>query len=1367
MVQATIPRAYLEAYPYPAFALLLPIPPAEAEPGSPDVNPVRSAEDVPFTRSTGSSSAFDIVWSNSKWQALAENASILDCLDMAGARAFGDWISGARENRSRSESLGEPSTAQRGLDHSGHGVGRISGGSGRTPISHDRQLYSPISPTSLSPGVAQGREPPAGFWETGSSYDDPVENVEGSLPNRLKAAGLRIGEANPLGPASLCVNLVHPCNITLEMTKTMLSVATKSTDEPAADEPQSMSHSLAIVTTIPRSTAHVGRSSHANPLNRPRVHTESTGMRDALQGIREMSVQTRVNEDAAGLQVIERDHAMTSPIQVGEADQDGDSAKAMALKQSLILGKDGKMSVQKQRPLEIVRMANKTCKELFDETDWSKTPLGAKETWPQSLTTIVDLVYSYPIPASVWWGPELTFIYNDAYARSIDKHPDTYGASGPVAYVEVWDALGPLAEKVLNGTPSWREDDFYLLRASKAKGSRLYECYHSWLWSPIFQEDGTVGGLWNTTTETTRRVILDRRLGTVRDLGENISVARNMIEFDSAIKSTFDVNHVDIPFFALYHVQSVTALAPLDKERQSLSPDDARPESEMSMVSLLCTTSSGIPNGHPSTPSTLSIRVRSNRRGSGNGPPGSESPVSVASSLSAPSMSPLSLQDLESSVAAQCWPIQKTLETRRLVLVEDCRDLIQGFQIQAWDELPTSAIMVPVANDSDKGIPTAVLVMGLNVRRPFDEDHEAFVMASGIASVRSTEAEMKRLEEIAALDRAKSVLFSNISHEFRTPLTLIGAPLEDVIGQIQDKKQKELLKLAQSNVRRLNRLVSTLLDVSRLEAGKLEASFQAVNLGENTRELAQMFVGVAEKANLSYTVECDTQARDTYVDPELWEKIVLNLISNAVKYTLHGSISVSLSYEDEAAVLQVSDTGVGIPTTDHAKIGERFHRVHTVSRSHEGTGIGLALVKDLVKLHGGTLQMTSITKEESREEKHGSTFRVAIPLGLDHVPATSTQKIGEEHKSRRGGYGDDIIREARLWAANLEGSAASSDDATDTVATSLTSSDRGSRGFDPESLYFKPDDVILLVDDSYETRKYVRSIFSPYCKVAEARDGREALEICAAQAPDLIITDVMMPVMDGFELLTKLKASERLKDIPVIMCTARGGDEAKVEGLMAGVDDYLVKPFSARELIARAHIQLILGRERRDLKRAFDEQTAELRAITEFTPVALFRLDEEGKVTFMSPSWYEMSGLSHDQSVDLWATTIKDEYMPNLEKFFARILAPEGDQIEYLEDFEFKTGVWASVTILRMNMVSPGLKGILGSVIDITERKQHEDAQRLQMVEADERRKEAEEAKRQQELLIDITSHEIRNPISSSMQISYDSWGDGERPVLT
>jgi PAS domain S-box-containing protein len=249
--------------------------------------------------------------------------------------------------------------------------------------------------------------------------------------------------------------------------------------------------------------------------------------------------------------------------------------------------------------------------------------------------------------------------------------------------------------------------------------------------------------------------------------------------------------------------------------------------------------------------------------------------------------------------------------------------------------------------------------------------------------------DQKRVEEsLAALDRAKTTFFSNVSHEFRTPLTLMLGPLEEIQQEARERlspERHELLATVRRNGLRLLKLVNTLLDFSRMEAGRAQTSYQPTDLASFTSEIASAFDSAMKNAGLRFSVECLPIADPVYVDRDIWEKIVLNLLSNAYKFTFEGDVALTLKSVDGAVELQVRDTGVGIPEEHREQVFERFHRIESAyARTYEGTGIGLALVQELVKLHGGSVRVESAVGA-------GSTFTVTIPTGTDHLPAERIQ----------------------------------------------------------------------------------------------------------------------------------------------------------------------------------------------------------------------------------------------------------------------------------------------------------------------------------------------------------------------------------------
>nr|XP_019044826.1 hypothetical protein I302_06740 [Kwoniella bestiolae CBS 10118]OCF23756.1 hypothetical protein I302_06740 [Kwoniella bestiolae CBS 10118] len=1317
-----IPREYLQSYPYPAFVLVVPSPSAEC------------------SQSThGDFQPLDVFWSNSKWRRHVQGSSLLECLDVDGARKLSKWIISQRsgDNVIHSESKDSKTNGTFDADWSMDGRDTILGDGkagpqdGESSRSRKESVYSPR--TVLHPSFSDA--------ETYDPLDGPL-----GIPDHSN-------------DKPLILDFVHPSKSTFELVKAYMPIHPA---EQGNGHTRPSTHAFVIITTIPRSTItfDISRPSHSDPYMTPMQekptflsHKEELLQTPAVPKTTVLSPTTSPSHRSLTRPIpaaTSSDPAMTQKAVTPTEELNGfdfTSKKSGAIR----FGRDGTVTTS---AAEAGRPPIADVHDLMDSTDWSKTPLGPREQWPQSLKTIVvSLVLHYPHQCCLWWGPELTLIYNEAYAQMMHKHPHIFGMSGSVAWAaEIWNAIGPLSELVLSGTPVCKEDDFLLFKQLPHQGDGLLEEYHTWMWVPVLQEDGTFGGLWNATIATTSKVLAERRMATVQEMGQRTSIARTMPEFDEAVIDSLKENARDVPFAALYHVDI---------------PSDGD-QSDRIKLNVRLAGTIGIPDDHPTTPSYLSISIRTRSRStapSSRTGPRSPSSSIVSSMSGAPipllgsNMSEEDENDATTTAEVLQWPIREALASNRLVMVENCEGLIHDYPIRVWDELPTAAVVVPIANESDDGVPSAVLILGLNLRRPFDEDYESFIvstciiqLASGIAAVRSYEAELQRVEELAALDRAKSLLFSNVSHELRTPLTLIAGPLDDLLQEAPEGQKKETLVMARRNVRRLTRLVSTLMDVSRLEAGRLKGSFQLVNLGTMTRDLAVLFKGAMSQAKLKYVIDCDLTAKSVYVDTEHWEKIVYNLIGNAMKYTMEGFVTVKLQYQSGQAIFAVQDSGVGIPASDLNLVGERFHRVQSVSRSHEGTGIGLALIKELIKLHGGVMAIESKTAVESGDGTHGSTFSVRIPLGTSHLPPDAIEDE-QTTQNAQTTYGQGIIDEAMQWTRDRRNSSGTPSLESPELGSALEEiSSRSSKSLDPSTLYFKKEDVIMLVDDSFDTRKYMCSIFAPLCTIVEARDGQEALEMCGKKMPDLIISDVMMPNLDGFGLLEALKASKELSIIPVIMLTARGGDEAKVDGLLAGADDYLAKPFNSRELVARAHMQLQLGKRRKSLEEAFEQRTSELRALTEYSPVGIFRTTEDGTVTFANNTWHEISGYPLDEPVDRWEEFIAESHRASMLEFWDQVLTGKDEDVSISFDYQFTNGRWGEKAI-RLDRVGD-LVGGARMKHEITERKLNEESQKLRIIEAEQRRKEAEEAKRQQELLIDITSHEIRNPISSVMQIS-------------
>ncbi|HEU5089238.1 MAG TPA: ATP-binding protein, partial [Roseiflexaceae bacterium] len=375
---------------------------------------------------------------------------------------------------------------------------------------------------------------------------------------------------------------------------------------------------------------------------------------------------------------------------------------------------------------------------------------------------------------------------------------------------------------------------------------------------------------------------------------------------------------------------------------------------------------------------------------------------------------------------------------------------------------------------------------------------------------------------------------------------------------------------------RLLKLVNSLLDFARLEAGRMAAAYVPTDLALLTEELAGVFRSTIEHAGLKLVVACPPLPEQVYVDRDMWETIVFNLLSNAFKFTFEGTIEVVVRQAGTHAELQVRDSGIGIAADELPRLFERFHRVTDArGRTFEGSGIGLALVQELVALHGGIIQVHSTLGQ-------GTTFVVTLPFGSAHLPQ---HQIGEAPAARSGSArGSAYLEEARRWLPD-ETAVELDESVPDSSMPSVT----GDRAY------------ILLADDNADVRAYIRRLLSPLYHVEAVADGMAALKAAQARRPDLVLADVMMPGMDGFTLLRELRADPHLQTVPVILLSARAGEEARVEGLAARADDYLTKPFSARELLARIAARLELARLRTQL----DQERAALATLFSQSPVPI------------------------------------------------------------------------------------------------------------------------------------------------------------------
>ncbi|GAA2848113.1 histidine kinase [Actinoplanes cyaneus] len=821
----------------------------------------------------------------------------------------------------------------------------------------------------------------------------------------------------------------------------------------------------------------------------------------------------------------------------------------------------------------------------LDAVDWEATPLGPPEGWPQSLRTAVSILLSSRFSMWMAWGPELTFFCNAAYRRDTlgEKYPWALGRPAREVWAEIWNDIGPRIQNVLDtGQATW--DQSLLLFLERSGYSE--ESYHTFSYSPLRDDDGTLVGMLCVVSEETDRVIAERRMATLRDLGSDPSVIRTERETLTFAARQLEKNRRDLPFTLTY-----------------LYDEDGRPRLR---------SSTGIAADHPLT-ATFD---------------GGEGLVALAGP-----------------------------------------DLPTG----AWPEPPRQALVVPLAADG-------FFVAGLNRYRPLNDSYRGFVeltaahVAAGVASARSYQAQERRAEELAELDRAKTMFFSNISHEFRTPLTLIMGPLDELRTRLDGAGQeiRDELEVMHRNGLRLGKLVNALLDFSRLEAGRMQARYEPVDLAATTAELASVFRSAVERAGLTFDVDCPPLPEPVLVDRGMWEKVVLNLLSNALKFTFDGGIRVAVRAGDGFAVVTVADSGIGVSAEEMPRLFERFHRIGDArSRSNEGSGIGLAMVKELVGLHHGTVTADSTPGT-------GTTFTIRLPFGAAHLPADAV--VPAREATTVSATAEPFLAEAARW---LPG---------DTPIDAPP----------PARLAGNAADV-LVADDNADMRDYLtRLLRSAGHRVTAVADGRQALDAVRAQPPDLVVSDVMMPWMTGLELLGELRRDSRTAGVPVLLLSARAGEEASIEGLEAGADDYLFKPFSAAELLARVRANVELARLR---NRHARWRTALVDSLQE----AFFVCDEDGAVIEINAAFTDMIGFGPEDlpyaPVHPWwpdQSTDAEAYAQVQEAFELLMQRRQGD---YTIPVRHRDGhqLWVAAAFNHVRDPDSGRRVIVGTFRDVTD----------------------------------------------------------------
>jgi PAS domain S-box-containing protein len=553
------------------------------------------------------------------------------------------------------------------------------------------------------------------------------------------------------------------------------------------------------------------------------------------------------------------------------------------------------------------------------------------------------------------------------------------------------------------------------------------------------------------------------------------------------------------------------------------------------------------------------------------------------------------------------WPVEEVLRSGQPVTLTDVTARFGPLPDGGWARPPGEAMVLPLTVAAGEE-PAGAIVLAASAGRALDGAYQSFLglvaqqTAALVNGAVTYQAQLRRAEELAELDRAKTTFFSNVSHEFRTPLTLIMGPLEELRTRLDpgDTAAAGELDMIYRNSLRLGKLVNTLLDFSRIEAGRMRASFEPLDLGAFTTELASVFQSAFERAGIRYLVDCPSLPAPVYVDREMWEKIVFNLLSNALKFTFAGTVSARLAEEDRHAVLRVTDTGAGIAAADLPHLFDRFHRAENVpSRSNEGSGIGLALVRELVGLHGGTVTADSA----GQAGQAGTTFTVRLPLGRGHLPDGNVAAAGGSLAAPAAA--NPFLLEATRWLPPEDTPGGEAGPGPGILPAAPAALPAGAR--------------VLLADDNADMREYLLRLLRPGYEVTAVTNGRAALEAARANPPDIVISDVMMPLLGGLELVAALRADLRTAEVPVLLLSARAGQEAAIEGLEAGADDYLVKPFPAAELLARVRANVELARLR-------SQQARWRAALLDSLHEAFFLREEDGSVVEINAAFTGILG---------------------------------------------------------------------------------------------------------------------------------------------
>ncbi|MBK8011456.1 MAG: response regulator [Deltaproteobacteria bacterium] len=576
-------------------------------------------------------------------------------------------------------------------------------------------------------------------------------------------------------------------------------------------------------------------------------------------------------------------------------------------------------------------------------------------------------------------------------------------------------------------------------------------------------------------------------------------------------------------------------------------------------------------------------------------------------------------------------------------------------------------------------------------------------------------------------------LLADLSHELRTSLTLMLGPLTELMSSDDPALEpyRDQLRTLKRGNQRITRLVTAALDLASADEGPGGSTFQPTDLAQFTLDLGRLFREATRHSGLEVQVHCDELPEATVVDRSAWEKIVLNLLSNALKYTNRGCIELSLKDAGTHFVLEVTDTGCGIAPEDLGHIFERFargrrptHRSAEANKiARQGTGIGLALTKRLVEIHGGTIRVES-------KLGFGSTFLVSMPYGVAHLPKDRILENAD------ASVDDDLSLSTSRSTEDIEHWFPSTHP---TLLNGPTSSFSSPSPILTEEISFNLRSLaqerrrVLIVEDHDDMRAYLARLLAPHYAIDLASDGEAALEFLGSDPPDLVVCDLVMPSFDGFALMEAIRGNPKTAPIPVIMISARASQGARIEGLDRGADDYVVKPFSPRELVAKIQSQLKLRRVRDDAER---ERAKVYRALYD-APVAIAYIEGRGhEVVFANAAYETLSATTDGRPFEAMQEALSHVY--ETSKPWSRREVPFQVQPTSPDESEVR---FFNISLQPVFGSTSDIVAVLFFAFDVTDLARAR--QRLQELASD-----AELETKRKDSFLAMLSHELRNPLA-------------------